>query len=144
MEKVSIERFAKDHWSLLAYVESQCVDSQDSIGRLQRNRMRCNSEKNPQMSAGLPWRDTYSSRMQGSLDFNLSNEDEFKKAVESGAVILGHDDWDCLDDLDDNGLVEIISLANCAVTMTKKGMQMAAKLREHKANGGNFAGFKAA
>lgn len=32
--------FGKDHWSLLAYVETCCVDGQDGIGTLDRRRLR--------------------------------------------------------------------------------------------------------
>lgn len=66
------------------------------------------------------------------------------KAVAAGLQILGHDDWDCLDDLRSAGYVDILSLANSCVRMTPQGIKVAAMLREHKATGGMFAGFRLA
>lgn len=138
--EITIEQFGKDHWSLLAYVETLCVDATDQIGRIQRNRMRCNPDTHPLLSAGIKWDTKYSSRLQGASGFNLSNE--FDKAVEVGVVIPGHDDWDCLDDLAKNGMVDILSLANCSIKMTGKGMKYSGKLREHKVSGGMYGNFK--
>ena len=56
-------------------------------------------------------------------------------------IIDGHDDWDCLDDLDDAGLVEIISLINGFVRMTDYGLAITALLRKHKASGGKYRDF---
>lgn len=57
---ISIEQFGKDHWSVLAYIEDRCVNGKSGLGTLQRNRMRCNKEKHPLLSAGIKWEDRYS------------------------------------------------------------------------------------
>lgn len=135
---VNIDMFGKDHWSTLAYCECCCTDNAGKgFGTLARNRMRCNKERHPLLSAGLSWSDNYSSCLKG-----IDVKDTPEQALEKGTRLRGHDDWDCLDDLEAAGLIEIISLINCAVKMTDKGNEVAAKLRAHKANGGRFIDFQ--
>ncbi|MGR5558371.1 hypothetical protein ACQKQC_19035 [Vibrio fortis] len=123
MKKVLISEFAKDHWALLAYVEDLCVNSSDGIGSIEKRRMRCNPERHPNESANYAWKDEYGSRITG------------------GQVVPGHDDWDCLNELEANGLVEVISMANLAIKMTQHGNEVTAMVRSHKAAGGNYASF---
>lgn len=126
---IPVEKWGRDHWSLLAYVESVCVDRQT----LDHRRMRCNQNTHPllyRMPPGLypkgPFK--YGTRLRGYFEDNAKQ-------------LADHDDWDCLDDLEAEGLVEIISMINGIVTMTDKGLKLSHTLREHKAKGGNFAGF---
>ncbi|ELP6118936.1 TPA: hypothetical protein I7730_15895 [Vibrio vulnificus] len=123
MKKVSVSEFAKDHWALLAYVEDLCVNSPKGIGSIDKRRMRCNPNRHPNESAKYQWKDEYGSRIVG------------------GKVVLGHDDWDCLDELEANGFVEIVSMANLTVKMTDRGNDVTAMVRSHKAAGGNYADF---
>jgi hypothetical protein len=122
--RINEEEFGKDHWSLLAYIETRCVDHK---GEIDRERMRCNPITHPHMLgfrqsvSKLEWKDEYGSRLK---DRKLST----------------HDDWDCLDDLDAAGLVEIQSLATCLVKITEKGNQIASEIRMHKTKGGNLPG----
>ena len=137
MNRIPVDQFAKDHWSTFAYVESCCVDSRDKMGLLDARRMRCNSERHPLLSAGICWDDKYSTRLKG---FDSSVETD--KSFANGTLVKGHDDWDCLDDLENAGLIEIISLTQRAVIMTKKGFKASASLRQFKAEGGNFRDFQ--
>jgi hypothetical protein len=53
-----------------------------------------------------------------------------------------HDDIDCLDDLEEAGLLESIgTLINPCYKLTDKGFELAGQLRKHKSTGGNFSGF---
>ncbi len=117
-----IGNWGKDHWSLLAYVETRCVDFG---GKLDAKHFRCNPKNHNgyQIYNTLLWDNKYSTRL---------------KARET---IAGHDDWDCLDDLEEAGFIIIQSLANGFVSMTKMGMRLAGKLREHKTCGGVFHTF---
>lgn len=141
MAVTPVEKFGKDHWSTFAYVETCCVDGKEGVGQLERQRMRCNPERHPLLHTSPGgWRDAYSTRLAGFFDFADRNDPE--KAIEAGLMLRGHDDWDCLDDLEAAGLIEVQSLANGFVTMTEKGMEVAGELRTHKAAGGHFAGFR--
>jgi len=141
-----VEKFGKDHWSLLAYVESCCVDGTNGRGHLRRDRMRCNPKSHrlmagPYSSSDL-WIQRHSTRLAGFFDSPDRNDPE--KAIAAGLQLRDHDDWDCLDDLEAAGFIEVRSIVNGYVTMTPKGCDVAAKLRAHKAGGGHFTDFSLA
>jgi hypothetical protein len=127
---------------MLAYIETRCVDASDGLGMLDPRRVRCNEHTHALLAANLPtsrWQDSYSTRLQGFFD--LEGRDKPEVACAAGLQVLGHDDWDCLDDLAAAGMVEIVSLANPAVTITEYGSVVCGLVRAHKAAGGMFAGF---
>lgn len=115
--RVPILQWGRDHWSMLGYV-AVAFD-----GTLSRERMRCNPSRHPLMAHRGSWDDKYSSRL------NLGE-------------VIGHDDWDCLDDLEAEGLLAVESMINCRVRMTHKGSQVAFQLRDHKAAGGSLSTFQ--
>lgn len=137
---ISVNKFGKDHWSVFAYLETLCVEAKDDLGRIQGNRMRCNTETHPMLSGGIKWSDNYSTRLKGFFDFEDKNDHQ--KAVDAGLKINGHDDWDCLDDLVDSGLMDYASLANRVVMITALGSKVAGLLRQHKSSGGSFGTFE--
>jgi len=118
-EPIQVEQFGKDHWSTLTYAESRCVDNK---GELDFRHMRTNPEKHPG-SQGGHWAPGYATRLR------------------DGSVIPGHDDWDCLDDLEKSGMVTVMSMVNGSVRMTDLGFEVVARIRKHLASGGNYAGF---
>lgn len=135
-----VSKFGKDHWSMLAYVETLCVDRKSGVGTIDPRKARCNEGSHPAKSfSPVAWKQSFSTRLLGY--FYFQERADVDKAVGAGLQILGHDDWDCLDDLESAGFVEITSVANSFVRMTPDGLIASAKLREHKANGGMFAGF---
>lgn len=119
---MNIKQFGKDHWSTFAYAECCCVDNR---GRLDNDRLRINGNKHP-VRDGSRWLPRYGTRVK---EGNVPNPD--------------HDDIDCLDDLEDAGLLEQIgTMSNPVVRLTDKGYKVAALLRKHKSNGGQFGTFK--
>lgn len=136
-----VSKFGKDHWSLLAYVESRCVDGDAGVGTLVCAHLRGNSHTHP-LLANTAWKPGFSTRLKGFFEYEQRSD--VAKAIEAGFMLEGHDDWDCLDDLAAAGYVEILSLANGRVRMTEAGLEMAAQVRQHKARGGQFAGFSPA
>lgn len=134
-----VEKFGKDHWSMFAYIETLCVDGRDGLGVIDPRKCRINPERHPNMGGAGLWKDEYSTRLRGFFDF--PDRADPAKAEEAGVMIVGHDDIDCLEDLDEAGLVSYITLTSGGVVMTEKGMEVAGKLRTHKASGGNFSGF---
>ena len=139
MENVAIEKFGRDHWSLLAYIETICVDALDQWGQIDRNKLRVNIQTHPLLAGHRqamaihalekpPYGYKYGTRLKGHTE-------------EKPNVIKEHDDWDCLEDLDKAGLVEFLTLTSGGVRMTDNGLVIAAHLRAHKARGGQYATF---
>lgn len=130
-------QFGKDHWSLLAYIQTLCVDSQSGIGRINANRMRTNKNKRPHIgnSCITPWKESWGTRLQGYF--------ECDKETQQTLQLKEHDDWDCLEDLEQNGLVDIISDVNHFITLTESGKALSLRLTHHKLNGEHYATFKA-
>lgn len=135
MIELTIDDFGKDHWSLLAYIKTRCVDYK---GVLDIKHMRT---KNPALASTASifgpqaWKPEYGTRLSGYF-------------IEDGGKNLDrqlpdHDDHDCQEDFERLGLIENIGTGlNPAVKMTKRGLELAAQLDAHKANGGVFAYFK--
>lgn len=136
-DAIPMELFGKDHWSLFAYVETRCVDHD---GILNRPHLSCNASRHPLQSHSGGWSPEFSSRLKGFFDEEHKDK-SFAEKAEAGLVVMGSDDWDCLENLEQAGLLEIISMANMGVVMTKEGHRIAGLLREHKAGGNNFATF---
>lgn len=136
-----MSRWGKDHWSLLGYVETLCVDAMGDVGKIDRSRMRCNGVEHPLLAsqADFAWQRTWGTRLAGFFDFPQRNDAAAAEA--QGLQLTQHDDWDCLDDLADAGMIEILSLANGGVRLLPDGVAMAARLRVHKQQGGMFATF---
>lgn len=129
--------FGKDHWSLLAYVETLCVDSSKGVGEIDKRRVRANESTHPlhavNRSSVGKWNTDWGTRLSG---YFLDKGVDLKRRIDE------HDDWDCLNDLEEAGLINIISEANGFVKMTDKGMSVASRIREWKTKGGMFATFK--
>ena len=81
------------------------------------------------------WQTKWGTRLKGYFRGKDGHIDESRQ-------LPHHDDWDCLEDMEEAGLIEIVSVINAIVTMTPKGIKLAAFVRAHKARGGNFAGFE--
>lgn len=121
--------FGKDHWSLLGYLECRCVDNRigkTAFASLDREHLRCDPKRHP----GLVNR---ASGMGGP----------YKTRLAEWIELVDHDDWDCLYDLEEAGLVATGGTGvNPTIKMTPKGQEVAGKLRDHKANGGQFGEFR--
>ena len=132
---VPIIEWGRDHFSTLAYVETCVVDhsAAPGIGVLERAKMKCNPANYPLHDGRFPdlgpWDDKYSTRLKGHT-------------ADKPRQVKGHDDWLCLDDMEAEGLLEIISLVNGYVQLTDKGLKLCHQLREHKAKGGTFSNFE--
>lgn len=122
---VPIERWGGDHWSTFAYIETRIVDHD---GYLDMRQMREDGQ-------------AYPSRLKD-------------------AQLVGHDDMDCAMDAVEIGLLEPagkmagstritqrdgrgdIKALTHRFALTQKGKVVAAKLRAHKGNGGNWRDFE--
>lgn len=125
-EVVPIERWGKDHWSLLLYIEVRCVDYE---GKLDARHLRCNPLRHPECNAN------------GISDLDA---DKYPTRLKDG-IQENHDDWDCMWDLFDAKLLEVENVAGesagrelippVQVWLTDRGWQIAHKLRRFRAVG---------
>jgi len=132
---IAMERWGKDHWSLLAYVETRAVDHQ---GILNGDHMRTNLRLHREMQGDVQYR-----RGMGSSEHSTRLKSEY---------IDNHDDWSCLEDLIAAGLItaetaqiyfnRMFANTIARIKLTEKGQVMAEQLRRHKTNGDNFSNFE--
>lgn len=140
--KVQVSQFGEDHWSLLAYIETAAVDPDrpavvssllatakgENISNMDLRRIRVNWNTHPLMWTQLSAPPKNTPYPYGSV-------------LKGGEVAEGHDDVDCLDDLEAAGFIEHVSLVNGIVKITAKGIDAAQQVRQHKMLGGKFADF---
>lgn len=125
--RAPVSVWGKDHWDTLLYVESVCVDSftTENFGQVEPDRMRSGPENRTLASATAVANGAVSGRYPTRL---LGTQ-----------VLEGHDDWDCLADMEEAGMVEIISLAVGQVRMTDRGHACSAAVRVARAKGDHQA-----
>lgn len=116
-------QFGHDHWKLLCHVK-QRVDEFD--GELDLRRMRCNQERHPAgFVNGILWRPTWGTRLQ------------------EGRRLPEHDDWDCLDDLEHAGFLQVEGTGvHPTVRLTPEGIKAVAALEAHRLRGGLYTTFR--
>jgi len=125
---VPIEKFGKDHWSVFAYIETCCVDRT----AIDQRRLRCDNDRHPEF-AHLRDGEKYPTRLKGYFDHKEDPD----------YIVHNHDDWDCLHDLEEAGLLSSIGTAmKPQYLLTVKGTIVAGRLRAHKAHRGHFANFE--
>lgn len=124
MRVIPIDEFGRDHYSLLLYVESRCVDNAGIPAAVS---MRCNVKRHPGLGTGSSvavWRDEWSTRLRG------------------GKRAKGHDDWDCFADMAAVGWVcNIGTGVNPKWYLTEVGWCMAHLVRRWKAAGNQVKDF---
>lgn len=137
---IPIERWGRDHWSTLAYVETRIVDHG---GRLDLNHMRAH----PRVHRAFA---NAASREADTASPTRLNDD---------TTVDRHDDWSCVEDAVALGLLTMdeqepiqrrradeggaFSKARSPrFVLTDLGRDVANQLRAHKGNGGSFATFR--
>lgn len=125
----------KDHWSTLAFAETQMVDFGFRVKfeprmRQKRRTFRVLLE---QLTGG-----------QNNIVNGMPMSPEYGTRLNNGTYLPWHDDWDCLADMAKYGLFERGEEAlepGRKVKLTKLGREIVNRLREHKQNGGSFGNF---
>ena len=132
MRTVPMVEWGKDHWSLLAYVETCCVDTK---GVLDHDRMRTNVLRHPGLVG--PRVAMIFNALVGSGTKPYRYPTRLRNGTEPE-----HDDWDCFYDLEAAGLIEDDGTGIHPVArMTPSGTQLAAEIRKHKSSGGSLFTF---
>ena len=118
----TIASFGKDHWSTFAYIETRCVNHR---GVPAREHLRCIHGRHP---------------LQAHEGGDAS---ECPTRLKGEVLLHNHDDWDCLDDLEREGLLANIgSTVNPQFKLSPIGHEISKQLRAHIANDGPLAAFE--
>lgn len=137
---VPITLWGRDHWSTLAYLDSKIVNG--AYMRMQLD---------PRMRAGrrhyrMLWEASRS--LPRSRKYGMGNavvmEDKYGSRLNDGTYAVGHDDWHCVQDFANEGLltVDVEALEpNVKFTWSEKGRTVVDALLKHKRNGGSFSDF---
>lgn len=126
MNKITIEQFGKDHWSLLLYIETRIHNCK---GVLDLNHMRIKNQ-----AIESKWKPEYGTRL-----FGYWNKDN---TTNSHLLLPHHDDYDCLNDLETEKLIKNIGTGLKPVCkITKKGAKILSQLLLHKQSNGQCFNF---
>lgn len=130
---IDVKKYGKDHCSLLSYIGVLIKSSKDSIGIIDKRKLRCNSNTRPLFNLNDgEWKESWGTKLKGYFSENGNDESRLLKK---------HDDWDCLQDLDNSGFIKFITLTIGGVVLTNKGIEVLLKLKKHKLNGGKYSNF---
>jgi hypothetical protein len=143
---VPVKDFSKDHWSLLGYIESRVHSHQVApfTGELNKDNIRINPTgdyeilSTPFRGSILPdrnWKEEYGTRLWGFFEHDGIPADKTK-------ILPQHDDINCLNDLENAGIIEVLSLVNFYIKLTEKGQKIASELRAWKNKGEMYYNFK--
>lgn len=136
--------WGKDHWSTFAYIEDRCVQFGDPYivgidGHMKTNRRHIRVFVDERAFNSPRARRFFNGR--GQPDWRP----EHATRLNDGTQVEDHDDWMCLQDFLAAGLVRCRGneiQPRRKIRLTPLGLEVAARLRAHKAGGGNFAAFR--
>ena len=104
-DPVPMARWGKDHWTTFAYVETCWVDHR---GMIDHDKMRCHRKRHPVFYAAKRRCHAFGTDADGSkYATRLKTEQPDADGRWSVAELLGHDDYNCLDDAIREGLIEV-------------------------------------
>lgn len=137
---VPMSMWNKDHWSVLAYIETVMVECGGFQVGLD-GRMRTNEDHYDILYdfCRRPKRPTYVSSNSAII-----MKIEHGTRINGGTIIEDHDDWMCLMDIAAEGLLDLSPsdiVPGVFVHLSAFGEEAVAALRQHKARGGSFGSF---
>lgn len=120
-DHIPINRWGRDHWSTLAYLETRIVGHR---GVIQREHMRCDPALHPHLAHE-------GSRMGSPAPTRLADGE-----------VSSHDDWSCQDDAEAEGLIQNVGTGLYRrYVLTDKGRPVAHALRDYLAQHDTSRGF---
>lgn len=148
---VPMDLFGDDHWSAFAYAETIMVDCAGfQVGFDGRMRQGRRHYRVMHAECYRPKR-----VRQAGLSLSTVMENRYSTRLNDGTTVEGHDDWHCVQDLVNAGLMGIRRRKRGPVTpnadavrprvilhLTPLGHAVIGQLRAHKAAGENFASFR--
>jgi len=143
---VPMDRWGQDHWTLLRYLHSRNLAASDTDPVIEHQRLRINPDKHNVQAVsawptgGSPWTSESGTRLRGYED-DPSAVASPREAQDARLQIGYHDDIDCLEEFEAEGLLDILSTAQGTYRMTPEGVALCRELERHLATGGPMDGF---
>lgn len=127
-QPVPMERWGKDHWSTLLYLETVCVDHRGKVENLKMRTLRRNWRLAGQLAGEANI---------GSYPTRLKPVQAERGKYDSVELTDGHDDWECMTDMRDAGLLtyeveEGPRPMKVTVSLTPLGRKYANEARERR------------
>jgi len=114
---IPIEKWGRDHWTTLLYIEHCCVDSG---GEPNFDKLRCDTDRHP----------FYAGRYARHV--GTAGLKKYPTRLKGGEEREDHDDWDCIEDMVHAGVVLWVGTGAFPVfELTEYGRQLGAALRQH-------------
>jgi hypothetical protein len=104
--KIPVAQWSRDHWSLLAYIECRCVDNN---GTVDKKHMRCNEFRHPMHAVNRRYGDLSAWSAANGTRAKLAKPIKIDGKAVDVVRVAAHDDWDVLNELEDAGLVDVVS-----------------------------------
>lgn len=138
---VEMDMWGVDHWTLLRYLHARHLAARnDADPTIEYQRLRINPQNNNlQISSAWSgqqdsWSGSSGTRLKGFED-DPTAVATLKHATDAGLQIPYHDDFDCIEEFEAEGLIDMISTANGVFRMTKAGTDLAERVERHLADG---------
>lgn len=129
---IPVDRWGKDHWNLLAYIG--CRNTNNGCV-LDGDHLRVNQTKNVGIPKSRPirsWDTAWGTRLRG----------HFKNKNDLSLRLGEHDDIDCLDDMEAEGLITCGTRTSLYAQLTVWGRKFCAALNDHMQQGGATGNFE--
>lgn len=138
---VDMAQWGTDHWTLLRYLHDRHLAAPDGTDPLiEYQRLRVNPENHNEQAmcgwpdSGSPWGVGSGTRLKGYDDDPAAVRTP-KEAQDAKLQIVYHDDIDCLEEIESEGLLDIVSTAAGVYRMTPQGVHLCQLLEAHLAAG---------
>lgn len=143
---IPVEKFGRDHWSLLGYIESVCVEMKGfQVGFDPCMRQFKHSVIGLRLALHCPWPKRVRKASPQLEPYDDAIETKYGTRLGDGTRLNGHDDWDCVHDMMAAGFFTTTDFEKIdggeVLHLSLLGTEMANQLRYHKSNGGSFANF---
>ena len=133
---IPITHFGRGHWSTLAYAETVMVECGgfqvgfDGHMRQCRRNFRVMSEECPRPT-----------RLR-SCGIGIPMDTAHSTILADGSVVEGHDDWHCIQDMVETGILSGECQPGEILQLTDLGKSLVEQLRDHKRKGGAYGNFR--
>lgn len=144
-EIIPLEKFGRDHWLLVTYVEAVSVEMNGfQVGFDPCMRQFEHSIIGLRLTLRCPW-PARVRRASAMMVPDKDAETKYGTRLPDGTRVAGHDDWDCLHDLMEAGFFTTKDLEKIdggeVLHLSLFGVEVANQIRYHKSNGGSTANF---